>query len=89
MPSQFVGADDTTTVLWGGAHLACRPCYDGREFANCRDNQCMSSIAVEVVLATARALILEMGASPSQLRKSAGRDDSQWTHPEPKVIVRS
>lgn len=65
MPSQFVPADDTTTVLWGGAHLACRPCYDGREFADCRDNQCMSSIAVDVVLTTART-VLARHSSPAR-----------------------
>lgn len=54
MPSQFVVESDATTVIWGGADLACRPCYDGREFANCRDNLCMKDISpVEV---TARAL---------------------------------
>ncbi len=53
MPSQFVIQDDRTTVLWGGEHLACRPCYDGREFADCHDNQCISSISVDVVLRTA------------------------------------
>ena len=29
-PSNFVLPDDATTVLWGGEHLACRPCYDGK-----------------------------------------------------------
>jgi heptosyltransferase-2 len=57
MPSQFVVEDSRTTVLWGGAHLPCRPCYDGREFAACRDNICMSSIEPAVVLATARPLL--------------------------------
>ena len=57
MPAQFVVADDATTVLWGGEHLACRPCYDGREFADCNDNQCISSIAVDVVLRTARTML--------------------------------
>jgi heptosyltransferase-2 len=57
MPSQFVVADSRTTVLWGGAHLPCRPCYDGREFAACRDNVCMSSIEPAVVVATARTLL--------------------------------
>jgi heptosyltransferase II len=57
MPAQFVVADELTTVLWGGEHLACRPCYDGREFADCHDNQCISSIGVEIVLRTARALL--------------------------------
>ena len=49
--------DERTAVLWGGSHLPCRPCYDGREFARCADNVCMSSIAPSVVLATARSLL--------------------------------
>lgn len=66
-PSQFVIDDDLTTVLWGGEHLACRPCYDGREFADCRDNQCMSSIAADIVLRTARTLIQRRtGATPGR-----------------------
>lgn len=56
-PTTFVSPDETTTVLWGGEHLACRPCYDGREFADCADNECMSSISVDVVLRTARTIL--------------------------------
>ena len=56
-PTSFVAPDETTTVLWGGEHLACRPCYDGREFADCADNECMSSISVDIVLRTARAIL--------------------------------
>ncbi|MDB4877432.1 MAG: glycosyl transferase family 9 [Gemmatimonadetes bacterium] len=57
MPSQFIVEDDRTSVLWGGAHLACRPCYDGREFATCAANVCMSGIEPEAVLRSARALL--------------------------------
>ena len=56
-PTSFVAPDETTTVLWGGEHLACRPCYDGREFADCANNECMSSISVDVVLTTARTIL--------------------------------
>lgn len=48
-PSHFVADDATTSILWGGGALACRPCYDGREFAACRDNLCMQDIRVEAV----------------------------------------
>jgi heptosyltransferase-2 len=57
MPSQFIVEDESTTVLWGGEHLACRPCYDGREFAECTDNQCISSISADVVFRTARTML--------------------------------
>lgn len=56
-PNQFVAPSDESSVIFGGEHLACRPCYDGRDFADCSDNQCMSSISVEVVHATARSML--------------------------------
>jgi heptosyltransferase-2 len=62
-PSTFVPADDKTTVLWGGEHLACRPCYDGREFAECADNECMSSISPEIVLRTALSILRETAST--------------------------
>lgn len=39
-----------TRVIWGGADLPCRPCYDGREFAACPANRCMAQISVSEVL---------------------------------------
>jgi heptosyltransferase-2 len=57
MPSQFIIEDERTVALWGGAHLACRPCYDGRELATCANNVCMSSIAPAKVLDVARRLL--------------------------------
>jgi heptosyltransferase-2 len=37
-------------VLWGGEDLACRPCYDGREFHSCPLNKCMRDIRVREVV---------------------------------------
>jgi heptosyltransferase-2 len=48
-PTEFVVPDDTVTVLWGGQFLACRPCYDGREFAHCSSNVCLSSVSPQIV----------------------------------------
>ena len=31
-------------LLWGGEHLACRPCYDGKEYAPCANAICMKRI---------------------------------------------
>ena len=55
-PSTFVPADERTHVLWGGATLACRPCYDGREVAPCRSNLCMQDIDVATVERAALAM---------------------------------
>jgi heptosyltransferase II len=52
-PGQFLSLDDTITVLWGGASLACRPCYDGREFARCSANICLSRVTPEQVVQVA------------------------------------
>ena len=49
-PAQFVGPTPDVTVVWGGADLACRPCYDGKNFARCADNICINRIPVAEVL---------------------------------------
>lgn len=53
-PSQMIGEPTEVTSFWGGAHLACRPCYDGRDFAVCARNLCMEDISEVRVLAAAR-----------------------------------
>jgi heptosyltransferase-2 len=51
MPTEFVEPGTDTTVLWGGAQLACRPCYDGRNFAVCPAPLCLAQIRPEQALA--------------------------------------
>ncbi len=48
-------------ALWGGEGFACRPCYDGRDYAPCEHNGCMHQITpamafgeVETLLAARR-----------------------------------
>jgi heptosyltransferase-2 len=65
IPSQFLLTDADTQAIWGGATLACRPCYDGREFADCRDNLCMKDIATAEVVD--RALAMLASARPALL----------------------
>ena len=36
--------------IWGGQGFACRPCYDGRDFAPCQFNGCMHQVSPEMVL---------------------------------------
>lgn len=57
MPAQFLPEDEDAEVLWGGASLPCRPCYDGREFAACTDNRCMQTISVRDVLERAKQVL--------------------------------
>ena len=56
-PLHFVTEDATTSFVWGGSSLACRPCYDGREFAECSNNLCMKDISVAVVAERALAML--------------------------------
>ena len=37
-------------ALWGGSGFACRPCYDGREYAPCTRNGCMNQVTPAMVL---------------------------------------
>ncbi|HXD49480.1 MAG TPA: glycosyltransferase family 9 protein [Gemmatimonadaceae bacterium] len=64
-PAERLVADTRTTAIWGGAELACRPCYDGRNFAACSDNACMSSVSVELVVATASRMLAAARPTPS------------------------
>jgi heptosyltransferase-2 len=57
IPRQVLGDDKTTVVLWGGEELACRPCFDGREFASCSDNVCMKDISVAQVMERADEML--------------------------------
>jgi heptosyltransferase-2 len=54
-PRNMVGEDDDIDVLWGGASLPCRPCYDGRNYAACSNNLCMKDIGVDVVMQAVEA----------------------------------
>ena len=51
-PGSFLPRRPGVRVLWGGEDLACRPCYDGRDFAPCESNGCMQAITVAAVLGT-------------------------------------
>lgn len=57
-PVQMIGNPPDVTVLWGGAHLACRPCYDGRDFPPCARNACMEDISTDQVLRAVRTRLL-------------------------------
>ena len=46
-PQHVVGEGDDVVSLWGGAHLACRPCYDGLRYADCGNNLCVQSVSAE------------------------------------------
>jgi len=51
-PHEKLDPDADVRVLWGGADLACRPCYDGRGYAACADPACLRSVTPAQVLKT-------------------------------------
>jgi len=46
-----------SVALWGGEGFACRPCYDGRDYAPCTNNACMAQITTAMVLAEVQTLL--------------------------------
>jgi len=46
-----------TVALWGGEGFACRPCYDGRNYAPCTDNGCMQQITPAMALTETQTLL--------------------------------
>lgn len=49
LPSEKLRPQPGSLALWGGERLACRPCYDGRDYAPCTDNACLRGIGPETV----------------------------------------
>lgn len=58
-PGNFLPRREGVRALWGGESLACRPCYDGRDFAPCKWNGCVREITVQRVLGEMEALLAE------------------------------
>ena len=69
LPSEKVPRGERIRVIHGGAGLPCRPCYDGRTYAPCRDNRCLGEIAPAMVADAVEELI---GGPREQARQSAG-----------------
>lgn len=46
-----------SVALWGGEGFACRPCYDGRDYAPCPDNACMAQITSAMVASEVKQLL--------------------------------
>jgi heptosyltransferase-2 len=49
-PAWFAPRSRHTKVLRSGCALACRPCYDGKSYAQCAETLCMQDIGVELVI---------------------------------------
>jgi heptosyltransferase-2 len=49
-PHSFMPQRENCVALWGGEGFACRPCYDGRDFALCTHNGCVRQVTEAMVL---------------------------------------
>lgn len=56
-PSNFLPRRPSVIGIWGGHGFACRPCYDGRNFAPCTFNGCMYQVTPADVLQQLDALL--------------------------------
>lgn len=45
-------------ALWGGEGFACRPCYDGRDYAPCEHNGCVRQITPVMALGEVETLLV-------------------------------
>ena len=70
-PRERLVEDGLTFPLWGGADLACRPCYDGRSYAACRSNVCIQEITAEAVARLAEKILGDRAARPDAARAAA------------------
>jgi len=57
MPSEKVGLNEKFKVFWGGETLPCRPCYDGKTYAQCTNNLCLKSISPQQVFLKAAEIL--------------------------------
>jgi lipopolysaccharide heptosyltransferase II len=56
-PAERIPLGQNAVVLWGGEQLPCRPCYDGKNYAQCRENACLQQISVDMVVGALNKLI--------------------------------
>lgn len=57
MPEEKISLHPASRFIWGGKDLACRPCYDGKEYANCRSNDCLKVISPNQVAVQALEML--------------------------------
>jgi heptosyltransferase-2 len=50
LAAEKVDPQSRCTALLSGEALACRPCYDGKDYADCADNRCLAGLSPRQVL---------------------------------------
>jgi heptosyltransferase-2 len=62
--------------IWGGQGFACRPCYDGRDFAPCQFNGCMHQVTTQLVLRELDKLLSDRSVGTSSPWRIVYPDES-------------
>jgi len=71
-PREFLPNTPNIEFIWGGELLACRPCYDGRDLPDCRENICLTDVLPEVVFDKSMAALERFRAKDSSERYNTG-----------------
>jgi heptosyltransferase-2 len=80
-PHTFCPRRENCVAIWGGEDFACRPCYDGRDFAPCSHNGCIRQITPELVLEHVESLLAdarEGRSSPPRTVTPQSPSNSVW-----------
>jgi heptosyltransferase-2 len=64
-PANFLPRRPFVVGIWGGQGFACRPCYDGRNFAPCQFNGCMHQVTTDLVLRELDKLLIDRSTGTS------------------------
>jgi heptosyltransferase-2 len=70
--------------IWGGQGFACRPCYDGHDFAACQFNGCMHQVTPERVVRELDRLLNDRSMGLSRPWRVVYPDDSS---PDNKILT--
>ena len=58
-PYSFLPQRAGVVGMWGGEGFACRPCYDGKDYAPCHNNLCIQQVTPQMVVAEVMRLVEE------------------------------
>lgn len=58
---------ENCVAIWGGEGFACRPCYDGRDYAACTHNGCIREVTPAMVYAQVEEALRDRRDGRSQL----------------------
>jgi heptosyltransferase-2 len=74
--------------IWGGQGFACRPCYDGRDFAPCQFNGCMHQVTPEMVLRELDRLLSDRSLGRSSPWRIVYPDGDLLTDDKTLIVLR-